>query len=194
MGARPVVRLSPTVALVRSAVTFEHLEGFQVSSRTPEQHRKASATLVQWAAAPHPDDEETPTDLLSAAAWHLEEAGDIEAALEMHRRAIAAEGTTTPDARCLLHAALLTAGRLDEARTVAEELRRSRPSISDLAAMAENFEIAGDLTQAHRWVAMGVARLDLADDETMDHEVEMLLATRRRIRSALGYPPDELYA
>jgi len=176
---------------MRSGVTFEYLEGLQVASRTPQQHRKAAELLMEWADAPHPDDEESPADLLSAAAWHLEQAGDTEAALDLHRRAVAADGATSPDARVLLHAALLAAGRTDEARTVAEEVRRSRPPFADIAAMAENFEIAGDLLQAQRWVDMGVARWDL-DEEAEDSEVEMLLATRRRVRQALGFPPDEL--
>ena len=109
---------------------------------------------------------------------------------------MAAEGTTTPDARTLLHAALLDAGRRDEAQQVAEEFRRSRPRIADFADMAENFEMAGDLAQSHRWVAMGVGRVELAGDEehTSDFDLEMLLTTRRRVREALGFPPDELDA
>ncbi len=74
---------------------------------------------------------------------------------------------------------------------MADELRRSRPRISDIAAMAENFELAGDLEQAHRWAAMGVNRLDLDDaaDTDVDYEVVYLLDVRRRIRQALGFRP-----
>jgi hypothetical protein len=60
--------------------------------------------------------------------------------------------------------------------------------------MAEVFELVGDLQQAHRWVAMGISRLDLvADtDEVEELEVELLFNTRRRVREALGFPPDEI--
>jgi hypothetical protein len=41
---------------------------------------------------------------------------------------------------------------------------------------------------------MGVNRLDLdgAADTDVDYEVVYLLDVRRRIRQALGFPPDEL--
>jgi len=118
----------------------------------------------------------------------------MEAALELHRRAATAEGTTTPGARCLLHAALLDAGRLDEARQVADDLRRSRPTLLDCAGMAENFEMVGDLQQAHRWASMGANRIQLGDDSDVDDDFEVveLLNIRRRVRQALGFPPDEL--
>lgn len=151
--------------------------------------------LAAWAVEQHPDDEVTPADLLSAAAWHLDQAGDTEAGLSMHRQAVDAEGMTTPAAACTLHAALLEAGHLEEARQVAEDLRRSHPRIVDFATMAENFELAGDLEQAHRWVNMGLNRLDLGsatDRDPEDYEIIELLDVRRRIRGALGFPPDDL--
>jgi tetratricopeptide (TPR) repeat protein len=189
------VLLTPYGVGMRGALNFDDIEQLEVSARTPKAHRRAAAMLAEWAAQMNRDDEVTSADLLSAAGWHLDQAGDTEAALDLYRRAVAAEGTTTPDARCLLHAALLRAGRLDEARQVADDLRRARPRIIDFAAMAETFELVGDLQQAHRWAAMGVNRLDLtatvdvADD---DYEIVTLLDARRRIREALGFPPDEL--
>jgi hypothetical protein len=179
---------------MRNARTFDDIERLEASARTPKAHRQAAATLVEWAQEPNQGDEVTPADLLSAAGWHLDQAGDTEAALELHRQAVAAEGTTTPDARCTLHAALLEAGRPDEARRVADDLRRSRPRITDIAAMAETFQLVGDLEQANRWAAMGVNRLemDAAADTDDDYEIVELLNVRRRIRQALGFPPDEL--
>ena len=179
---------------VRTWLTADDIERLEAVARTPAAHRQAAAELTAWAAEEHPDDEVSPADLVSAAAWHLEQAGDTEPALTMYRRAVAAEGTTTPDARCLLHAALITAGQLDEAREVADDLRRSGPRIVDIAHMAEVFELHGDLKQAHRWVAMGVTRLDLAAGSELpeDYEVEVLLNARRRVRQALGFPPDNL--
>lgn len=179
---------------MRSWLSFDDIERLEASARTPKAHRKAAATLEEWAREPNPDDEVIPADLLSAAAWHLGQAGDTEASLALHRQAVAAEGTTEPDARCLLHAALLAAGRPDEAGQVADDLRRTRPRIIDIAAMAENFELVGELAQAHRWAAMGVNRLDLdaSPDTDDDYDVVVLLNARRRIRQALGFPPDEL--
>ena len=186
--------LTPYGADVRSPLSFDDIERLEASARSPKAHRRAAATLVAWAQGSNPDDEVTPADLLSAAGWHLDQAGDTEAALALHRQAVAAEGTTTPDARCTLHAALLEAGRPDEARQVADDLRHARPRIIDLAAMAENFALVGDFEQAHRWAAMGVNRIDwdALADEADDYEVIGLLNIRRRIRRALGFPPDEL--
>ncbi|WP_167761839.1 tetratricopeptide repeat protein [Blastococcus sp. CT_GayMR19] len=147
---------------------------------------------MEWAQERNPADDVTPGDLLSAAGWHLDQAGDTEAALALHRRALDAEGTTTPDARCTLHAALLQAGRPDEARQVADDLRHSRPRLVDIAAMAENFDLAGDLEQALRWVAMAVNRLELDVEEDDDSAVIISLNVRRLVRHELGFPPDEL--
>ena len=177
---------------MRDWLTFDDIEQLEASARTPKAHRRAAAELAEWAQERNPDDEVTPADLLSAAAWHLEQAGDIEASLDLHRRAVSADGTTTPDARVLLHAALLAAGRHEEARRVADDFSRSRPRISYFADMAESFELNGDLEQAHRWAEMGVNRLELGVEEDDDVGVISLLNVRRVIRRRLGFPPDEL--
>jgi predicted Zn-dependent protease len=186
-------RAYPYRAGVRDRLTHDDLERLEVATQTPKAHREAAARLVAWSQERHPQDVVTPADLVSAAAWHLDQAGDVEAALDLHRRAVTAEGTTLPDARCMLAAALFDAGRPEEAKQVADDLRRSRPRVIDIGSMAEVFELAGDLAQAHRWTAMGLGRLELVtdDEELQEYEVETLLATRRRVREALGYPPDE---
>ena len=179
---------------MRNPLSFDDVEAIE-RQRTPEAHRSAAAQLLAWVEQRHPDDEVTPADLLSAAAWHLGEAGDTEASLDLHRRAVAIGRTTSIDARCLLHGALLDAGQLDEARQVADDLRRSRPRIFDCAAMAENFFMAGDLRQAHRWVEMGVSQLELdapEDSNDADSDLIVLLNIRRTVRRQLGFPPDEL--
>jgi hypothetical protein len=193
----PPVRAAvcPYGAAVRNALTHDDIEALEASSRTPKAHRRAAARLTEWAEQQHPDHEVTPADLLSAAAWHLGRAGDTEASLELYRRAVTAEGTTTPDARSQLHAALLEAGRLDEAQQVADDFRRSRPRIADFADMAESFHMVGDLAQAHRWAEMGVNRLELdAPEDAEDDDVDLitLLNVRRQVRQELGFPPDEL--
>jgi hypothetical protein len=77
---------------------------------------------------------------------------------------------------------------------VADDFRHARPSIADTSHMAENFEMAGDLTQAHRWMAMGISRLELATESERPAawEVEDLFRVRQRLRQALGFPPDDL--
>ena len=179
---------------MRKPLSFDDIEAIE-RRRTPEAHRSAAAELLSWVEQRHPDDEVTPSDLLSSAAWHLGEAGDVEPSLDLYRRAVTAQGPANPDPRCLLHAALLEAGRTDEARQVADEVRRSRPGIGDIADMAENFELNGDLQQAHRWAEMGVTRLELESPEDVDVDdvdVITLLNVRRSVREQLGYPPDEL--
>ena len=179
---------------MRSRLTYDDIERLEAGARGAKAHRRAAGTLATWADERHPDDEVSPADLLSAAAWHLEQAGDTDTALDLYRRAVAADGTTTPGAPCLLAAALFTASRPEEARQVADDLRRSGPRLVDIAGMAEVFEMTGDLQQAHRWAAMGLTRLDMAAGTELpqDYEVEELLNVRRRVREALGFPPDEL--
>jgi hypothetical protein len=177
---------------VRRPLSYDDIEAIE-RQRTPEAHRSAAAELLSWVEERHPDDEVTPADLLSSAAWHLGEAGDVEASLDLHRRAAAAGGTTSLTERCLLHAALLEAGQEDEARQVADEVRRSRPGIRDIADMAENFDMNGDLQQALRWAEMGVTKLQLdSPDDIEDVGVISLLNIRRHVRQELGFPPDEL--
>jgi predicted Zn-dependent protease len=182
---------------MRRPISFEDVEEFEVTARTPAAHRSAAATLAAWAEESHPDDVEvSPAALLSAAAWHLQEAGDPEEALALHRRSAAAAGDVPPNVRCYLHGALLTAGHLDEARRVADEVRRSGPAdVAVYEIIAENYELAGDLKQAHRWLELGAARLDRIDDQVpigSADDAVALLSARRRVRQALGFPLDEL--
>src|SRR5215212_4572096 len=168
---------------MRKPLSFDDIEAIE-RQRTPEAHRSAAAEVLSWVEQRQPDDEVSPADLLSSAAWHLGEAGDTEPSLDLYRRAVSAEGMTTPGARCLLHAALLDAGQLDEARKVADEVRRSRPSIADISSMAENFDMKGDLRQAHQWAEMGVNRLELEAPEDVDDDdvdVITLLNVRRSV-------------
>ncbi|MCU1616238.1 MAG: hypothetical protein JWO98_3778, partial [Frankiales bacterium] len=191
-GAWPALGVSSYRAGIRAGLNVDDVEQLAVSARTPDAHRQAAARLLSWAEERHRQDELTPADLISDAAWHLDQAGDKDSALTLHRRGVTAEGTTTPDARRTLAAALLDAGRADGARQVADDPRRSGPRIINIAGMAEVFELVGDLQWAHRWAAMGVNRLDLATEEHLieDVEVELLLNVRRRVRQALGFPPD----
>jgi tetratricopeptide (TPR) repeat protein len=183
------------VSDVREPVGVDDLDQFEGSAQTPQDHREAAATLVAWAEEPHPDDDLPPARLLSAAAWHLDTAGDPDRALDLHRRAVEAPGDVVPDARCYLHGALLEAGSVDEARQLADEIRRSAPADTDVyLVMGENYALAGDLTQAHRWLTMGAERLERTDRPINGIGVFHLLRARRRVRDSLGLPADDLDA
>ncbi|SFE51685.1 hypothetical protein SAMN05216574_10467 [Blastococcus tunisiensis] len=182
---------------VRGPVDDDDIEELEFSVRKPEDHRRAAATLLAWADEEHPDDEAEPARLLNAAAWHLEQVGERDTALGLYRRSVAARGTVLPDARCYLHAALLRAGLVDEARQLADEVRREAPADLDVYVfMSENHEMAGDLRQAHRWLNIGLRTLELPDpmDVPPDsgHSGYVLLRSRRRVRAALGLPPDDV--
>jgi tetratricopeptide (TPR) repeat protein len=183
------------VADVRGRVGDDDLEKLETAAQTPGEHRDAAATLVAWADEPLPEDGVPPARLLSAAAWHLETAGDAEAALDLHRRAVEAPGDVVPDARCYLHGALLESGRVDEARELADVIRREAPADTDVyLVMGENYALAGDLAQAHRWLTMGAERLERTDRPISSVGVFHLLRARRRVRDSLGLPFDDLDA
>lgn len=182
---------------MRGPLNEDDIERLEVSARTPKAHREAAATLEAWAAESPPDDETSPAELLNAAAWHLEAVGDLDAALALHRRSVAARGDVPPDKRTYLHGALLRAGLQDEARQLADEVRRSAPSDPEVYAfMAENYELVGDLQQALRWMTIGLRHAELPgeddDPEDMGYQTVYLLGGRRRVRQALGFPPDDL--
>ncbi|TQN42134.1 hypothetical protein FHU33_1528 [Blastococcus colisei] len=152
--------------------------------------------MVAWADEAHPDDETGPARLLNAAAWHLDQVEEHDAALALYRRAVAARGTVLPDARCY-HAALLRVGLVDEARRLSDEVRRTAPADLDVYVfMSENHELAGDLQQAYRWLNMGVRQLELPDrvdvHPSNDYAELVLLRARRRMRESLGFPPDDV--
>ena len=176
---------------MREPVTYDDLEATE-GHRSPAAHRELAELIQDWAAVVHPDDQPSTTELLAEAGWRLDLAGDTAAAISLFRRAVEVEGRrAVPDTRCSIVAVLLASDRPDEARTVADELRRTRPGVADCVAMAEVFEMADDLTQAARWTAIGLARLDLSTDDELDAgEAEQLLITRTRIRTAQGLPPD----
>ena len=182
---------------VRGPLSLDDVEALLFRARTPAERRTAAAQLTAWAEHVHPDDEDdvTPASLLVYAAEMLGRTGDHDAALHLYRRASTAEGVVAPDVRCYLHHGLLEVGDEDGARALADELRRERPADLDVYVfIAEDYELAGDLVQAHRWLTMAVVRMDIddPDDEAWsDPRTAGLLAARRRVRGALDMPEDD---
>lgn len=181
---------------MRGPLDPDDVERLYSSARTPEQHRAAARQLEAWAQEPHPDDRAVSSAvLLVNAGEQLLEAGDVPAAVDRFRRAVETGQPVPPDVRCYLHGGLVKAGDLDAARALAEQLRRERPVDGDVYLfVGENYELAGDLREAHRWLTMG-ARRALADVEDGDDDAAEaaagLLAARLRVRHALDMPLDE---
>jgi tetratricopeptide (TPR) repeat protein len=189
---------APYGRLVRGPLSFDDVEELELAAEKPEQRRTAAARLVAWSDEPHPEDdaEVTPAMLLAHAGELLTTVGDHEAALDLYRRAAAAEGDVVPDVRCYLHHGLIAVGDLDAARRLAEEVRRSRPTDADVYALiGEDYEAVGDLVEANRWMNLGLRRLtdgiEDPDEAPPDVVAALLLTARRRVRQALGFPPDE---
>jgi predicted Zn-dependent protease len=172
------------------------MERLSARARTPEQHRAAARQLAAWAEEAHPmDGPVSPATLLVNAGEQLTEAGDLPEALEFFRRAVDTGQYVPPDVRCYLHGGLLKVGDVDATRAVAEDLRRERPIDGDVYLfIGENYELAGDLRAAHRWLTMGVQRTmnDVEDgDVAAARDAAGLVMARLRVRRALDLPLDE---
>ena len=189
-------RSGHTVTVVRRSLSRDVVEELYARARTPEQHRAAAEKLAAWAEEVRPDDQDvSPASLLVSAGEHLTEAGDLEGAVALFRRAVATGQTVPPDVRCYLHGGLLRVGDAEAARQIAEELRRERPVDGDVYLfLGENHEVAGDLREAHRWLTMGARRTldDVEDgDDRAAQDAAGLLMARLRVRHALDLPLDE---
>lgn len=178
---------------MRRPLGFEDIEGPHATARRPEQHIAAAQRLRGWAREIHPDDEVDPAQMLVAAAWHLQQIGDHEQAVEVATLAVEASGDAPPDTRCWLHEALISAGLLDRARTLGAEIRRSRPTEPGVyLVVGESYEMIGELEEANRWFTTGRVRLGSTEPGSVPStEIMMLMAARRRVRTELGFPPDE---
>ncbi|WP_346619227.1 hypothetical protein [Blastococcus montanus] len=181
---------------MRTPLDMDAVGSLGLDARTPEQQRNVAAQLMAWADERHPADaaDVTPAFLLAEAGEILEIVGDHSAALAAYRRAAAAEGVVEPDVRCFLHRALVSVGDLPAARLLADEVRRSAPADLGVYAMVgETYEKSGDLSEAHRWLNLGLQQFGRsAGAGTDDLALDLLLLTvvRRRIRRALGLPAD----
>ncbi|MDP9460025.1 MAG: hypothetical protein M3Q22_07170 [Actinomycetota bacterium] len=180
----------------RRAVTRDDIDKLYSRAQSAADHRRAAEQLAAWAEETHPHDRDvSPAALLVSAGEHLTAAGDAEGAVVFFRRAVEAGQYVPPDVRCYLHGGLLQAEDVDAARELADELRRERPIDGDVYRfIGDNYEAAGDLRRAHRWLTMGAQRTlnEVADgDDVAAEDAPGVLMTRLRVRHALGLRLDD---
>lgn len=138
-------------------------------------------------------DERVEILLEAGDAWHR--AGRPQRAIELLAEAVALGGEDGGNARVGLAEVLFDLGRDEEARAQLEALRADRPSSPmPWHMVAELLEHRGELEAALTWFTAAVSRL--SDEEMATHRwfsyADCLLAGRRRVRRALGQPPDGL--
>lgn len=185
---------------MRRPRTQDDLDATYAPGQTPEQSRAVARQLEIWAAeGTRPGDEVNATELLVFAGSQLSRVGDAQEALRVLRRAVATGEPVEPDVRCFLHHALLDVGDVDAARELAGRMRREHPSDVDVyLLLGEDYEVHGDLREAHRWLTLGVRRAlddvvdgdDASEDQILAQAAHLLVA-RRRVRRGLGMPADE---
>jgi tetratricopeptide (TPR) repeat protein len=130
----------------------------------------------------------------AADAWHR--AGEHEYALDLLARAVALGGDDAGYAYFATSDMLFDLDRVDEAREALAALRSLRPPSAGPYHMAgELLEERGEFQEALVWFNMAYSRLS---EEEMSPDLGPLsyavniLQGRRRVREAIGIPPDEL--
>ena len=185
---------------MRRPRTQDDLDATYHPGQTPEQSRAMARQLEAWAAAgTRPGDEVNTADLLVCAGEQLVRIGDAPEAVRLLRRAVKTGEPVEPDVRCYLHHALLAVGDADAARELSGQVRRDHPPDVDVYLLiGEDYELHGDLREAHRWLTLGVRRalddVEDADEVAEDYaaaQAAQLLVARRRVRRELGMPADE---
>jgi tetratricopeptide (TPR) repeat protein len=133
----------------------------------------------------------------AAEAWH--EAGEHDRAIALLTEVVALGGEESGMARVALADVLFDLDRVEEAQVQLNTLRRERPSSpAPCHLAAELLEERGAHQEALTWFTMAATRLTEEEMAARDNELGFLsyannvLAGRRRVREALGMPPDEL--
>ncbi|QUH05569.1 tetratricopeptide repeat protein [Saccharopolyspora erythraea] len=138
-------------------------------------------------------------EILTDAADQWHRAGDHDRAVQLLEEAIAHGGEDGANARVGMAEVLFDLGRDDEARAQLDALRHQRPpSPVPYHLAAELLEERADHQNSLTWFNMAVSRLSEQEMADLDHEFAAfshagsVLVGRRRVREALGIPPDEL--
>lgn len=158
----------------------------------------AAKTAAQLEAELEQYPEERGEILVEAAqAWR--QAGADDRAVALLTQAVALGGEEGDNARIDLAEVLFDLGQAEQAQAHLDELRHQRPSSPvPYHLAAELLEHRGELPQALAWFDLAVAQLtkeELADRNTefgFFSHANNIVTGRRRVRQALGLPPDEL--
>lgn len=94
------------------------------------------------------------------------------------------------DARAHLVAALVATGETQEAQSVVKMIWADRPRDPRLLLfVGEQLEMMDDLNAAVTWFTRGVV---CPPSQGTPSDMALLLFARERVRSKLGFPPDDL--
>jgi tetratricopeptide (TPR) repeat protein len=125
--------------------------------------------------------------------------GDHAGALELLDQAVAVEGVDAAYAMAERAASLFELGRQVDAQSQLNDLRKHKPfSAIAFHRAAEAAKMGGDERLALRWFDMALSRCtdQLAQGEQgqadLGPTIALLVFGRRRVRTSLGLPPDEL--
>jgi hypothetical protein len=177
--------------VTRRAISQDTFLAVQRRAAATRDHLRAAERYESWAAEVHPDDEVSWGDLLVGAAEQWKLAGEDEHCLDACRRAVATGDLVEPDTRCYLIGALVACGHRDEADKLAGEIRRERPSDPYVHLfIGEAYEMHGDPQQAITWFTAGMLTA-MRDEDAATWDALTLMRSRRRVRHAVGFPPDE---
>ncbi len=155
---------------------------------------------MESARAMEADADENPEqrgELLLEAAELWRQAGEHDRAVEVLGRVIAMGGEEGGHARVALAEALFDVDQVEDGRAQLDALRREEPSsAAPYHSAAELLEERGEQHDALTWFDLAVARLSEQELAERDHGslsyANQVLVGRRRVRQALGLPPDEL--
>lgn len=164
---------------------------------SPEEVRQHARQVLAMAEDPQPGDEVSVRELLLAAATSRRAAGDVDEAVDLLRRASQEPDGAWLDVRGDLHRLLLSEGREEDARALAHELRRQRPTPAfALGDVAGNLWAQGHLEEAHRWYTLAASRLlgelESGAPSPEQRALTTVLAARAELRAEMDLPADEL--
>lgn len=180
-------RATPT-----TRVTHRYATGVQTRfTEAAESARELEAELDEY-----PDER---GEILTEAAEYWHQAGEHHRAIELLTEAVSLGGEDGGIARVTLADVLFDLGRADGARDQLDALQRDRPpSPAPYHLAAELLEERAEYQEALTCFNMAISRLteqEMADRHTeigMFSYANQILVGRRRVRRALGVPPDEL--
>ncbi|WP_114906952.1 hypothetical protein [Ornithinimicrobium murale] len=178
---------------MREPIDLDWLDRFDsgLEGASPAAHNAAAEQLLGWADEPHEQDGAWPGDIVLRAAFQLSEAGDREGAVRQALRASDLGLSEGADPRAFATELLFQLDRPDEARSVSEDLRRSRPADPETYwTMASIWEVRSEARQALGWYNRGIALVEETEGPPAD--LGLLCSGRWRVRQSLGLDPDEL--